>query len=659
MESIVNNPSTRAKVITRRTYNRPLNDEGTVFETWHETIDRVIEHQKWLWERAIDRELTDDESIELFELKQLLLSRKVAVAGRTLWLGGTEISRRRESSMFNCSFTYAETVNDCVDILWLLLQGCGVGFKPVTGTLTGFTKPVSDIVVVESSRLTKGGQEHNEEFWNAESETWTLTIGDSAEAWAKSVGKLLAMKYPAERIVLDFSEIRPAGDRLKGYGWISSGTEAISKAYTRIAQILSQRSGNLLKKMDILDVVNHLGTVLSSRRSAEIALFDYSEPEWMDFAVAKKDWWLYDNEHRCQSNNSLLFHSKPSREEMENIFDLMVKAGGSEPGFINGEAALKKAPWFKGCNPCVEILLGNKSFCNLSEIDLAKFKGNHSGLMEATRLISRANYRQTCVDLRDGILQDTWHQNNEFLHLCGVGITGIAKRPDLDAYDYRSLERIATSAAYSMADEMNLPRPKNVTTVKPSGTMSKIYDTTEGMHKPLGKYIFNNVNFSKHDPVVKILQDAEYNVFPHPTDADSMLVTFPVCNDGVEFDVVNGKEVNLETAVEQLDRYLMLQTNWCHQNVSSTISYDPSEVPAIIDWLERNWDNYIGVSFLFRADPTKTAADLGYKYLPQEVVDKSTYDEYVNKLKEIDLDDANGHHEVSGTECAGGACPVK
>jgi ribonucleoside-triphosphate reductase len=659
MESIVNNPSTRAKVITRRTYNRPLNDEGTVFETWHETIDRVIEHQKWLWERAIDRELTDDESIELFELKQLLLSRKVAVAGRTLWLGGTEISRRRESSMFNCSFTYAETVNDCVDILWLLLQGCGVGFKPVTGTLTGFTKPVSDIVVVESSRLTKGGQEHNEEFWDAESETWTLKIGDSAEAWAKSVGKLLAMKYPAERIVLDFSEIRPAGDRLKGYGWISSGTEAISKAYTRIAQILSQRSGNLLKKMDILDVVNHLGTVLSSRRSAEIALFDYSEPEWMDFAVAKKDWWLYDNEHRCQSNNSLLFHSKPTREEMENIFDLMVKAGGSEPGFINGEAALKKAPWFKGCNPCVEILLGNKSFCNLSEIDLAKFKGDHSGLMEATRLISRANYRQTCVDLRDGILQDTWHQNNEFLHLCGVGITGIAKRPDLDAYDYRSLERIATSAAYGMADEMNLPRPKNVTTVKPSGTMSKIYDTTEGMHKPLGKYIFNNVNFSKHDPVVKILQDAEYNVFPHPTDADSMLVTFPVCNDGVEFDVVNGKEVNLETAVEQLDRYLMLQTNWCHQNVSSTISYDPSEVPAIIDWLERNWDNYIGVSFLFRADPTKTAADLGYKYLPQEVVDKSTYDEYVNKLKEIDLDDANGHHEVSGTECAGGACPVK
>ena len=652
-------PTTRANVITRRTYNRPLNEDGSVFETWEQTIDRVISHQKWLWERSKDYELNNNEEIELEDLRQLLLDRKVAVAGRTLWLGGTEISRRRESSMFNCSFTYAETVNDMVDILWLLLQGCGVGFKPVTGTLTGFTRPISDIIIVESTRTEKGGKEENDEFWDSETNTWTLKVGDSAESWAKSVGKILAMKHPASTIILDFSEIRPAGERLKGYGWISSGTEAISKAYNRICQILSQRSGSLLKKMDILDIVNHLGTILSSRRSAEIALFDYSEPEWMDFAVAKKDWWLYGNEHRQQSNNSLLFSNKPSREELENIFDLMIKAGGSEPGFINEQAALKKAPWFKGCNPCVEILLGNKSFCNLSEIDLAKFKGDHSGLMEATRIIARANYRQTCVDLRDGILQDTWHQNNEFLHLCGVGITGIAKRPDLDAYDYRSLERIATSAAYSMADELNLPRPKNVTTIKPSGTMSKIYDTTEGMHKPLGKYIFNNVNFSKHDPIVAKLKEANYNVIPHPTAEDSSLVTFPVCNDGVEFDIVDGKEVNLETAIDQLERYLMLQLNWCHQNVSSTISYSPEEVPAIIQWLEKNWDHYIGVSFLFRADPTKTAADLGYKYLPQEVVDKETYDKYVAVLKEVDLDNASGYHEITGTECESGACPIK
>ena len=104
-------------------------------------------------------------------------------------------------------------------------------------------------------------------------------------------------------MILDFSEIRPAGERLKGYGWISSGSEAIGIAYMEIAKILNLRSGNLLRKIDILDIVNWLGTVLSSRRSAELALFDYGEPEWEDFAVAKKDWWVTGNEQRQQRHS--------------------------------------------------------------------------------------------------------------------------------------------------------------------------------------------------------------------------------------------------------------------------------------------------------------------------------------------------------------------
>ena len=45
--------STRAQVITRRTYNRPTSDDGKQFETWEQTIARVTEHQRWLWERAV------------------------------------------------------------------------------------------------------------------------------------------------------------------------------------------------------------------------------------------------------------------------------------------------------------------------------------------------------------------------------------------------------------------------------------------------------------------------------------------------------------------------------------------------------------------------------------------------------------------------------
>lgn len=651
--------STRAQVITRRTYNRPISDDGKQFETWQDTVSRVISHQAWLWERAAGRQLLPNEYAELNRLEQLMLERKVSMSGRTLWLGGTQVAKNREASQFNCSFTEVETVYDVVDVLWLLLQGCGVGFKPIIGTLNGFSKPIQNIEVVRSQRTEKGGCEHNVETWDSQTKTWRIQVGDSAEAWAKSIGKLMAGKYPADTLVLDFSQLRPAGERLKGYGWISSGDSAISTAYVAIARILNGRADSLLTRMDIMDIVNWLGTILSSRRSAEIALFDYGQPEWQEFAVAKKDWWLHNNAHRQQSNNSLVFNEKPTYEQLSEIFAIMQEAGGSEPGFINAQEARRRAPWYKGANPCVEILLGNKSFCNLTETDIGKFKGNTAGLHEAIRLAARANYRQTCVNLKDGILQEAWHLNNYFLRLCGVGLTGIAKRPDMTGYDYEYLKRTATSAAIGMADELGLPRPKNITCVKPSGTLSKIMDTTEGVHKPLGKYIFNNVQFSKYDPVVDKLREANYRVFNHPTDDTGVLVTFPVEWSDVPFHKQDGKEVNLETAIDQLERYKLIQTSWTQQNTSVTISYEPHEVSEIVDWLMNNWDCYVGVSFIYRSDPTKTAKDLGYLYLPQEVVDEYTFRTYIQDLKAVNIDSANSFDAILDDECLTGACPVK
>jgi ribonucleoside-triphosphate reductase len=628
-----------------------------VFETFEQTVDRVIGHQEWLWNRAMGLPENDDgEYGELEELKQLMLERKVLMSGRTLWLGGTDVAKKREASQFNCSFTNVETVYDVVDVLWLLMQGCGVGFRPIIGQLTGFQKPIEEIEIIRSTRKEKGGKTENTETF--EDGVWTIQIGDSAEAWSKSIGKLASHKFPADKLVLDFSQIRPAGERLKGYGWISSGDESICTAYIAIANILNRRAGSLLTRIDILDIVNWLGTVLSSRRSAEIALFEYGEAEWEEFAVAKDKWWE-NNVQRAQSNNSLLFKQKPSKAALTDIFNLMVASGGSEPGFINGEAASKRAPWFKGVNPCAEILLGNKSFCNLTEVDVAKFKGDSAGLRRAVHLAARANYRQTCVNLQDGILQEAWHLNNAFLRLCGVGLTGIVRRPDLAAYDYSELQRTAVAGAYSMADELGLPRPKNVTTVKPSGTLSKVMDTTEGLHKPLGKYIFNNVNFGKHDPLVPLCRAAGYKVVENPTDPEAVLITFPVKWEDVPFDKWNGMDVNLESAISQLERYKMLMTNWCQQNVSATISYSVEEVDGIVDWLLNNWDNYVGVSFLFRADPTKRAKDLGYLYLPQEVVTKEEYDDYVVNLQPIELDKANDIDAPIEDECASGACPIR
>jgi ribonucleoside-triphosphate reductase len=633
-----------------------LNDKGTVFETWDQTVDRVISHQRWLWERAQGKAVTYEQLRELDYLRGLLIRREVSVSGRTLWLGGTEVSKRREASQFNCSFLRLESVHDFVDAFWLLLQGCGVGAQPVTGHLSGFASRI-DVEVIPSNRTSVGGRQDNVETHDGR--VWRIAIGDSAEAWAKSIGKILACKAPAQKLVIDLSEIRPAGSRLKGYGWISSGSGPLADALVRICDILNRRVDQLLTRIDILDVFNHLGTVLSSRRSAQIALCPANASDWQEFASAKKEYWV-SNPQRSQSNNSLVFHSKPSKFDLDDIFGIMEDAGGSEPGFINAQAALKRAPWFRGVNPCAEILLGNRSFCNLVEVDLGKFNGKGEALAKAIRAVARANYRQTCVNLKDGILQDSWHEGNSFLRLCGVGVTGVVRWEGLaSAVAWQSLKEIARSAVSSMARELNMPAAKAVTTIKPSGTLSKIMDTTEGIHKPLGKYIFNNVTFGIHDPLLQQLEAAGYSVVPHPTDGTAALVTFPVKWQDVQFTEVNGVEVNTETAIDQLCRYKMVMDSYVEHNASITVSYDRREVRGIINWLHENWDSYVGVSFLYRADPTKRAADLGYPYLPQEVVTKDEYEQYAGKLKPVNLDGVTSEEDLLDMECTSGVCPVR
>ena len=671
--------STRAQVITRRTYCRPTNDEGTQFETWEQVISRVIKHQKWLWERALTskqlpemplKDITEDmyewvhlnsgQLEELESLRGLMLERKVAPAGRTLWLGGTEIGKKIELSQFNCCFVSVRTVYDVVDFFWGLLNGAGVTGLSEAGTLTGFRKHIPELEIIRTIRAPhEKGPENNSESWDPFSATWTIQIGDSAKAWAKSIGKLLAGKYPAKKLILDFSNIRGPGARLRNYGWISQSDSGLSKAYTEIFNILNARADSLLSEIDINDIINLLGTVLSTRRAAEALLMRSDNPRWKEFANSKHNMWELGKEHRAQSNNSLLFYTKPAKEDLRKFFDMINKGGNGEPGLVNAKHMKDRAPWAVGLNPCFEILLADGNTCNLVTIDLSKFKGDNQGLWEATRLITRANYRQTVVDFRDDILQEKWHLNNEHLHLCGVSLMGVATRPDMQPYDFKRLERVVVHAGYEMAEELGTPYPKNLTAQKPEGTISKCYDSTEGMHTPLGKYILNNVAFSKYDSLLDILRAANYNVFNHPYDDSAVLVTFPVKYDDVEFDIVDGKEVNIESAISQLERYSMLMKYYCHQNVSCTISYSLEETDEIVTWLYNNWDNYVAVSFLFRNDPSKTAADLGYPYLPQEVTTKEIYEAYVSKLLPVIVDGLGTSSDILDEGCATGACPIR
>ncbi len=237
-----------------------------------------------------------------------------------------------------------------------------------------------------------------------------------------------------------------------------------------------------------------------------------------------------------------------------------------------------------------------------------------------------------------------------------------------------------------------MPHAKAVTTIKPSGTQSKTLslmgmEVPEGIHKPLGRFIFNNVGMSEHEPMIPALRTAGYEIMEKPGDPSQVLVKIPVEYTSIPFDKIEKTikrtvtefdfdtqdfvdvhleynaevEVNLETAIDQLERYRMVMENYVDHNCSITVSYDPSEVPAIIDWFMANWGSFVGVSFIYRNDPTKTAQDLGYSYLPQEVVDERTFREYEQQLSPIDWSSFQMTElEVdAGADCATGACPVR
>lgn len=655
----------RARAIDLRTYLRPLDDSGSQFESREQMLRRaMVDHHRHL----LGKNYKKHHAQELEELYALGVGGYACLAGRTQWLGGTPYAYSRACCQYNCAFSQVETVYDLVDVSWLLLNGCGVGFEPRSGTLHGYQRRIDEFVVVPSVRgKDDRGREANEETLpDAENGfTWTIKVGDSASAWCKAGGKLFSPRsLPARKLVLDFSEIRGPGGRLKGYGWICNGHEPLARAFRAFHEILNASAGNLLDEIQIMDVVNWWGTVLSSRRAAEICLLNSFNPRVGEFSQAKRNYWE-GNLQRRQSNNTVLYWSKPPKGKIRELLEAADECGG-DPGLCNAEAALRKCPWFKGLNPCGEILLNNKGFCNLTTNCLPRFGRDYSAMERAVWLVARANYRQTCTYVEDDVLSPAWGQTNAALRLCGVSLTGVTQCDWLTDYQIRRLRNAAVAGAYSMADELGCPRPKGITTMKPEGTQSKtlggedVGEITEGIHRPLGESIFNWINFSVHDPILSRLESAGYKVIPNPSDGANALACFPVRYRNVKFDHSGGKKVNLESATAQMDRYLRWNNLWCDFNVSCTVSYSPGELSGMADWIDENWDRgFVAVAALRRTDPTKTAKDLGHPYLPQEVVTDEDYGVYKDGLRPVDWSGLQGIYEIEAQSCENGVCPVK
>jgi ribonucleoside-triphosphate reductase len=186
-------------------------------------------------------------------------------------------------------------------------------------------------------------------------------------------------------------------------------------------------------------------------------------------------------------------------------------------------------------------------------------------------------------------------------------------------------------------------------------------DVSEGLHRPLGQYVFNWVNFSHIDPITDLCARAGYRTMENPTDPNGKLVCFPVDYSGCRFETVGDVKVNREPAIQQLERYRHWNTLWTDHNSSITVSWDIEEIDDIVEWLYKYWHDYVAVSWMKRVNPLCKPEDIGYKYLPQEVVTPGRFRDYTKELAPVDWSSLHngGVHDFAGSDCEGGVCPVK
>jgi len=688
-----------------RTYSRWLDNEMRR-EQWYETVRRVVEYSMDLYQGPATQEKLIKEAEELYDT---MFNLRLFTAGRTMWIGGTESAKRFGEANFNCSFIVVDKLTAFVETFHLLMVGSGVGFRVLKEDVSQLPSFNTKVVVAHKPYHGKLKTERIEDTLVYEDNTdgaasILIVIGDSKGGWVDGLKHYLnaMLRDDVESIVINYDSVRPQGEELKTFGGRASGHNALKSMFRAIHKVITNSPHGKLRPIDAMDIQNHIGenvVVGGVRRTSEIALFSYDDTETLN---AKVDLWTegsnnYGNNQRSMSNNSIFFEEKPTKEILTDIFTRIQNNG--EPGFVNAIAARERRPNFSGLNPCAEILLADRGVCNLTEVNMAGFidptqpKGyDERALFRAVELATRIGLRQTNVNLD---LSD-WDAVQKRDRLTGVSLSGIMdfetalgwNKKELQRWDtysisdeladlLKDLNYSANQQAIYYAKEMRVPTPLLVTTIKPSGTISKLPMISSGAHMSRAPYFIRRVRITSSDPLAKVMLDAGYPVYPlvlqnGPTEAQlKAMRTFELAAElqksntwVIEFPVATNAKIKSseQTAISQLGRYLDLQRYWTDHNTSITIEFSPDEVEALIDMLLENWDDYVAVSFM----PKDTTA---YPQLPEEPITEQEYLERAAKLTHIethtiiealkDIERENKMSELLDADCDSGVCPIR
>jgi len=630
-----------AEFIYYRTYSKWIEAEGRR-ETWVETVDRYMDFMK----ENIGDALTKR---EYSEVREAILAHEAMPSMRLMWSAG-EAARKTNVCGYNCSFIAPSKIEDFAEIMYLSMCGTGVGFS------------------VEEANVQALPQIKRQTGKKSE----THIVEDSKEGWADAFTLGLRHWFDGKDIDFDYTALRPAGARLRTMGGKSSGPQPLIDLmrYSRV-KILGKQ-GKRLTTLDVHDIVCYIGQIVVSggvRRSALISLSDLDD-EIMRHA---KDGQFWNTEpQRAMANNSAVYNEKPTNVEFLDEWLSLVKSGSGERGIFNrgrlpqqlSERRVKN--WEQtgyiengqvvgaaGTNPCGEIVLKSKQFCNLTEV-VARAEDTESSLLRKIRIATiLGTYQSTLTHFP--YLSKEWVENCESERLLGVSVTGqwdseVARDPRV----LRKLKAAAIKWNKKYAEKMGINPSTSITTVKPSGTVSQLVDASSGMHARHSRYYIRRVRIASTDSLFKMLKDQGVPYNPEVGQTEDTATTYVI-----DFPVEAPGEIFKDdlSARDQLEHWKTVKINYTEHNPSVTVSVGEDEWIETGNWIYKNWDIVGGLSFLPRSNHV-------YQLAPYEACDKKTYEKLLKRFEGIDFskivtyeqtDETKGSKELA---CVSGVCEI-
>ena len=618
-------------------YARWLPEKGRR-EIWGETVDRYIE----FFENHIKENTKGSIKSIKGEIRDAIFNMGAMPSMRSLMTAGPALERENIAG-YNCAFVAVDSPRAFDESLYVLMNGTGVGFTVET-------------FQIEKMPLIA------EEFFETDT---TIVVADSKLGWAKALKELVAMLYTGQIPNIDTSHVRPAGAPLKVFGGRASGPEPLLETFDAFVNFFKAAAGRRLNSLECHDLMCWVASCVvvgGVRRAALISLSDLTDER---MRYAKVGQWYTTEKHRSFSNNSAVYKETPDIGIFMAEWLSLYKSKSGERGIVNREALKNKvlenerrdADHDFGVNPCGEIILRPKGFCNLSEV-VCRSTDTMADLERKVRIATIIGTLQSTLT-KFKYLSSAWTKNAEEERLLGVSLTGIQDNKITNgkikglAGTLDILKQIAIDTNKEWAAKLGIPQSTAITTVKPSGTVSVLVDSASGIHSRYAPYYIRTVRADKKDPVSKVMID-----FGVPVEDD---VIAPDHNHVFSFPVKAPKDSIVtedRTALEQLEIWLTYRRHWCEHNPSVTISVKEHEWIEVGAWVYKHFDEIGGISFLPFADHI-------YKQAPFIPITKKEYDEHNSKMpKELEWIALGAYEQSDQTTasqtlaCTSGACEI-